>query len=518
MARLLAIDWDRLEARIVVGRSQPGGVGIEKAITVPIELPAQENSIEGLQEQLTKALSSAGVSKTQVLSAIGRSSVELRTMSLPPAPDEELPDMVRFQAMREFSSLKETSPLDFMPLRGAGQEDGQVIAASVPVELSDQVRGAIVEQGHEPRRCVMRPASAASLALRRNPKAKSGVTLVIAQQADSAELAVTNQGTVVFTRSFRLPPNWQPGETGEPLLGEVRRTIAAAQNQLGGAKIDRIILFGNSTTHSALEERLAERTKLPSEVIDPFEDLVVGGAVPQNPERFAALIGMLQDEADGVHPAFDFQNPRKRPEPESNRRQVVLYGMTAAVILLGLLFLWWWKHDSLNKDITNAQWRISQAEDEYRKIKYAVDLRKELDVWKKADKNWLDELLYLSNTDGLSAEDFRIESLNAKTGPDGSGIILLRGRAKNDEALQKFQNKMQDDQHDVVPQMVTLDERQDSSYPILFSTEIRTERFIDLMAGAGAAPPTTSTDSANPTEEMAPEQSATNEDTNQEDA
>jgi len=517
MARLLAIDWDRLEARIVVGRPQAGGVGIEKAITVPIDLPAQENSIEGLQEQLTKALSGVGVSKAQVLSAIGRSSVELRTMSLPPAPDEELPDMVRFQAMREFSSLKESSPLDFVPLRGAGQEDGEVIAAAVPVELSDQVRGAIVEQGHEPLRCVMRPASAASLALRRNPQARSGVSLVIAQQADSAELAVTNQGTVVFTRSFRLPPNWKPGETGEPLLGEVRRTIAAAQNQLGGTKVDRIILFGKSATHSALEERLGQRTKLPTEVIDPFDDLVVGGALPENPERFAALIGMLEDEAHEVSPALDFQNPRQRPEPESNRRQVVLYGMTAATILLGLLFLWWWKHDSLNKDIANAQWQITQAEDQYRKMRYAVDLHKELKVWKQADKNWLEEILYLSNTDGLSAEDFRIESLNAKTGPNGVGVILLRGRAKNDEALQKFQNKMQDDKHDVVPQMVTLDERQDSRYPLLFSTEIRTEKFIDLMAGA--ARPAANADPANPpNEEPKPEQPASNEDTQPEDA
>lgn len=499
MARLLALDWDRYEARMIVARPQGDGVAIEQAVSVPLELEGQENATDGLEEQLSKAIDSLKVSKAQALTAIGRSLVELRTMKLPPAPDEELPDMVRFQAMREFSALKESSPLDFVPLGDAGLEPGEVMAAAVPAELSTLVHQMLTTRGHEPIRSVLRPASAASLAMRRLPSARVGVTLVIAQQADSAELAVAKNGTVVFTRSFRLPPNWHPGETGEPLLGEVRRTIAAAQNQLGDAKVDRIILFGTEAEHAGLQNRLSDRTKLPVEVIDPFNGLKVSGSQPSQPERFAGLIGMLQDEAGDVRPAIDFQNPRQRPVQESNRRQNVLLAATAATILLGLLFLWWWQHDRLNTRIRESEFAIRQMEDATKKLNSTVTLARKLDDWKRHDKNWLDELVHLSENETLSAEDFRLELLNGKTLPNGKGSILLRARSKDNDARQKFQIKMDDQEHDVVPGMVTDDRKQDDRYPILFNTTVLTDRYMKIRKDpppADPAPNTVAADTA----------------------
>lgn len=487
MPRLLALDWDRIEARIVVARTQgDGGIAVDKAVTVPLQFDGQDN--EGLEEQLSKALSTLNVGKSQALTAIGRSLLELRTMNLPPAPDEDLPDMVRFQAMREFSSLQEESPLDFVPLRDAGQEPGEVLAAAIPLELSQQVQAALVGKGHEPTRTAMRPASAASLAIRRQPSAATGHTLVIAQQADSAELAVATNGAVVFTRSFRLPPGWHPGETGEPLLGEVRRTIAAAQNQLGGAKIDRIVMFGTEPEHTSLRERIADRTNLEVTVLDPFEGISVSGASPEQPERFAALVGMLRDEASGTPPVLDFQNPRKRPIPESNRRQHVLAVAAVATVVLGLMFLVWWKHNDLNTAIAQRKSAINKLSRENRAMGGTVALAKKLREWKQGDKNWLDELVHLSSSEELAAEDFRLESLTARTQRDFLGAITIRGRSKDIEARQKLQNELTDDHHKVVPGLVSNDAREDARYPFLFTTTMQTDRAIPINPPPPAKP------------------------------
>lgn len=502
MARLIALEWDRIEARILVGRPQGDNISVEQVLTVPLSLDGQGTNFEGLEDELRKALSQAKASKSQAVTAIGRSLIELRTMQLPPAPEEELPDMVRFQAMREFSTLTADSPLDFVPLGAAAQQSGEVMAAAIPLELSQHVEAAITGSGHEPTRSVMRPCAAASLAMRRHPELAKGITMIIAQQADSVELGVAITGKVVFTRSFKLPANWHPGETGEPLLGEVRRTIAAAQNQLGGQKIERIVMFGTEPEHTGLCKRITDRTALDVTLIDPFEGVTNTGTSPDQPERFAALIGMLQDEVQGTRPDFDFLNPRKRPEPESNRRQHVLYAATAATVLLGLVFMIWMQHNALNTTIQKQQRAINKLSRENRALLPTVGLAKKLRDWKRSDKNWLDELVHLSQSAELTAEDYRLESITGRTLRDFRGEVRVRGRSRNLEARQKLQNELADEDHRVVPGLVTSDAREDARYPVLFTTTLQTDKFFEITIGQQQQEPV-EPDTATKTEETA---------------
>ena len=482
MARLIAFEWDRAEARIVVARTSGDTVRVDQMAAVPLELDGQETNLDPLHQQLSKALGSQRASKSQALVAVGRSLIELRTLNLPPAPAEELPDMVRFQAMREFSSLSDSSPLDFLPLGDAGNEPGEVMAAAIPAELAQHVEAAITEQGHEPYRAAMRPCAAASLAMRRQAECARGISLIIAQQADSAELIVTRHGTVVFTRSFRLPANWHPGESGEPMLGEVRRTIAAAQNQLGGASVERIVYFGTASEHAALCERLEERTKLTVSLVDPTEGITIAGEAPAEPERFAALLGMLQDEAHGVAPVLDFQNPRQKPEPESNRRLHVLLVATAATIVFAGFSLVYWTLSNKQAEIEQLQGSINVLSSENKRMGATLNLVGELQSWKASDHNWLDELVHLSTSKDLVAEDFLIESLVARARDGFPGLIEITGRAKDLSAQQNLQNELSDDHHDVIPGLSAGADDGDTRYPMAFTTTIRTDQALILEA------------------------------------
>src|SRR5688572_17709621 len=100
MARLLALEWGLREARVVVARTQGGGIVVEHAFAVDFgpRDAGQTVSDEAIADKLAKALAARGLGRIETLVAVGRASIELRQLTLPPSPLDELPDLVRFQA------------------------------------------------------------------------------------------------------------------------------------------------------------------------------------------------------------------------------------------------------------------------------------------------------------------------------------------------------------------------------------------------------------------------------------
>ena len=63
---------------------------------------------------------------------------------------------------------------------------------------------------------------------------------------------------------------------------------------------------------------------------------------------------------------------------------------------------------------------------------------------------------------------------------DGVGDIRVRGRSKDLEARQILQTELNDEHHDVIPGLMTVDQRQDSRYPIVFTTIIQTDSYMAI--------------------------------------
>src|SRR3972149_8700943 len=108
MSQLLALEWDGSEARWGVASMRGDRVAIEQAFSVELRprQPGGDKSDVNIGARLASALGVRGLGRMDTLVAIGRTNIELRQLLLPPAPDEELPDLVRFQAMRELTRFE----------------------------------------------------------------------------------------------------------------------------------------------------------------------------------------------------------------------------------------------------------------------------------------------------------------------------------------------------------------------------------------------------------------------------
>lgn len=488
MPRLIALEWDATEARVVVARHRGPELVLEQAFTVDLRArgagPAGETRVG---EKLAAALSARGVGKGEVLVAVGRASIELRQLTLPPAPEEELPDLVRFQAMRQFSNVGEDWPLDFTPLDSEG-ESLNVLAAAISPDLVRQIEQYCADADLKPKRLVLRPFAAASLLVRRRPQFDE-CRLLVDWLADEVDLTVLIGEQVVFLRTVRLPAVDEPSQQAQSLIREIRRTMAAAQNQLGGRGVQRIVLCGqeeappgeepdaSSTaerhTRYEVKSQIEEALSLPVEWINPLDGFELGDELlrrrPGRPGRFAPLCGMVLDEADSSSHAIDFLHPRRRAAPPSPKRRAAIWGGIAAAVAIAIGGMIWIKLAMLDSQIAGLKTQsrdLDKPLESARKLKSKVDA---IDEFAASEVAWIDEMRHLSRS-LPPAEKVMLTRLAVRTTP--APQIVLDGVARAPDDVQALEKALRDARHKVHGEGVREDPKR-SSYRWAFSETIR---------------------------------------------
>src|SRR5262245_55938127 len=451
MSRLLALEWDAKEARVVVGRKSGKAVVVEQAFAAPLPQKAEGSTAEAdVGGAIAKALADHGLSRVEALVAVGRASIELKFLSTPPVPPEELPDLVRFQAMRQFTSLGDDWPLDFVPLGPTADGGTNVLAAAISTDLVGQMKKTCSAAGVSISRLVLRPFAAAALLKDQLEDGKCRMLVDLLQ--DEADLTVLIGSQVIFPRTVRLPSVPEAEALARALLAEGRRTMVAAQNQLGGRRVEEVVIFGDGRHHSTLKQLLEKELGLGVRLVDPFEKIECTGEAklhgPEYPGTFAPLLGMLLDEVAARPPLIDFLHPRKRPPPPSKRRTYALAGgVAASVLAAGLFFIQWqlWglddKINALNAELTKQK-KAALASDKPLKDAYT------LDQFAAGDITWLDELSRTS-TKYPPPQAARVDDLSVIVQTRGGASMALTGVADQSATLAQIGRMLRDEQHAV---------------------------------------------------------------------
>jgi Tfp pilus assembly PilM family ATPase len=445
MSRLLALEWNGSEARLAVASMRGEGVLIEQAFSVelrPRQVGADKSEVD-VGARLAAALAVRSLGRLDTLVAIGRTNIELRQLLLPPAPDDELPEMVRFQAMREFNEFDEQWLLDFVPLGDEPDQPRTVLAAAIGPDLVTQIQQTCQAAGLKQRRLVLRACAAAALLARAQATRQGELRLLIDFLSDEADLTVMSDGRVVFLRTTRIggdPP--QP----QVLIGEVRRTMAAVQNQLGGRKVDSIVLCGRGAQHADLAQRIENELAVPTELFDPFEGLNLSeelrAAPPEHPGRVAPVLGLLLAELEHTGHAVDFMHPRRRREPPRKWKRYV-FPAVGAVVVIGTLLGWWlMERSSLNAQIQDLKDQSKSWKDIADKAADVQEKTAQIEKWTVSDLCWLDELEVLSRKFPPAA-DAMVTKLNINPTLTG-GELSLDGLAKSAATIKDIEQALSD--------------------------------------------------------------------------
>jgi Tfp pilus assembly PilM family ATPase len=414
-------------------------VVIEQAFSVPLD---RESLTVGLAEQIGRLvaseLDSRGLGRPEAVVAVGRSSIELRQLQLPPASDDDLPDLVRFQAMREFNEFDDQWQLDFLPIEGSAESPRTVLATAIGPTAFEQCQAVCDRAGLKMRRLLLRPCEAALLLKNGRSSPRGQLSLLVNLLSAEAELTAVVDGRAVFLHTARYAPekgselisrNGPEGASHKSvltplpaLLAAIRLTIAAVPNQLDGRRIESIVVCGTTEAHRGIASAIERELDISVELLDPLQGIQLGrGMAESRPEylgRFAALAGMMVAELGPSDHAVDFLHPRRRAERPDPRKKWLVVGAVAAALLFG-----WFIYSRIEHYLRYC--RVEALAQQSQDLDKSLDDAKRAHVkvaeivrWADEDVNWLDRF-YAINQSFPPAEKAMLGETTVGSGPRG---------------------------------------------------------------------------------------------------
>jgi len=465
--------------QILLAAAQTAGSRFRLNVVSGIAIDAQDDAA-AITAKLKELVDANGLAKSDAVAIIARSDGELRELSLPPSPDNELPNIVRFKAKSDFASFNDRWLLDFTPLDDNPSETRRVLASAISPEVADRNREIIEGAGLKLKRMVLRPlATIESL----DKVLGDAPHLVIAPGDDNTDLIVAHGGKAVTTRTIRRQRSQTAEAQNRQLISEVRRTLASLKRQPGVGKVEHVLVLDEAKSNRHLSGDLTERLGLSVQLVDPLEDVVARKNVSDDFAKsrrwqYASLIGSLVGLADEKDPSIDFLNPTRPQEIKSDKSRYWLYGTLAALATLLIVGLGWWTLRSQAEDkklqlerLITAQ-QANQAKGAKPSIETILGRTGAIDRWKRNDIDWLEELNQFSQH-FLTADDAIVSNFDARL-RRGTPEIIVKFKAASTEAEASLTRELEKRPYLVDPSQSRASS--DKDYPFQFDATVG---FID---------------------------------------
>ena len=413
---IIAFEFDDSTLRAVVGKRPNRQFRVTGTFEFSID-----SDIESTGQKLKEQLQNHDINKADATVVLSRWQTEIREITVPPVPDDELPDLVRFQAKNEFISLTEEWPLDYIRLDQPDDGPHRVLAAAVSPQMMEKIRAICQAAEITLKHVVLQPLAIVNLIVNghdpNNQRSRNLDQLLIRSSSDRADLSIAVDGKLKITRSIRFAADATPEKRASLLISESRRTLAAASPTLD-APIKHATVLGHEKRFKALGGDLSKGLGFTVDFVDGFQLLPLSSQFerPEQTASFAALLGSLASEQSGTKHLMDLLSPKRVVirHPERNR-WLAIAGMALAASLLMIIFGW----SSLSKqhkkidELTQKLDRITDSnagKGNRPGVDQIIGEVGEIDQWKLHDVNWLSELKQLSDR-MLTPDDIIVNNL-----------------------------------------------------------------------------------------------------------
>ncbi len=437
MSNLIALDWDATELRAVVARSSGNTISVVDAVAKPLASESAEDVAAAIKQILIDQ--SLTANKTRAYVTLGRGKTELRQLNLPPVPDDELPEMVRLQAMQSFVGISENAAVDYLPIPGADNTTSVLAAVAAPAIIKS-VQSVVQSTGLDLVSIALRPVAAAALYQINANKTQSvddssiiGDVVLLDLLSDDAEIVVLRGRRVLFVRSVKLPP--ESAERPSQIAGELRRSLMACGINSSSTS-QKIVIWGRAKTHEAERIKIAELlgcrviTLDPMTLVDLDKRAQSGAGANEHTGRYAPLIGLVmaavQAPATGSPYLVDFLSPRKAVEVQTNYQRYYLVGGIAAAAVIGIVGLCWSNLRAKDREIAAKEVELKTLKPEVEKAEAMIARTETVDRFLDGNVIWLDELSRTAKQIPGS-NDLILKNVSVLTPREGGGKLTLIG-------------------------------------------------------------------------------------------
>lgn len=343
--RLVGVMANAADARVVI----KGWLTAVRPDSVPANDPAAIG--KWLGEELEKAGMLRVARRGRCIFCVPRGEVVLKRITFPPGvTPAELPAMVRLQMVRQLTVSPESAAIDFAEIPSAGsghtanlaaQTGTTVLAGALQGDLLEWRRRVAAGAGFKLGRVALKSAGAAAL-LAELSQRRGGAVMGIAVGCGSTEFVIVEDGQLVFARATDLVRPERAASAGgeealfaEKVAVEAKRTWMSYRATPDAPEIDAVIVLGDDALARLVAERCTESLELPAEAAAFPEFIEAPSSMPEaDRAAVAPLVGLVAEPVIG-RPTLDFLHPRKAPDLAAVRRQRVLLGGLAAILVFG---------------------------------------------------------------------------------------------------------------------------------------------------------------------------------------
>lgn len=445
MSKSLILDWQKSSLMLAQAHGRSPKAVIDSIVIKPVG--GAEVDSQTAAEALRSAAQELSV-KGDVTVLLARELVELRTVQFPKIDPDDLPDVIRFQAQRQFANMTEAWTLDYVVLPpSAGSEMQTALVAAVsPAQLAE-IESACTSAGLQASRIALRPLQMAQMAVDGGLISSSGQSMIVCVSDEVTDILVLRDGKVVQVRATKLPS--EPDQVPSALQGEIRRSLLAVSSEMDGKPIDSV-LFIATTERAAALSNIVQQT-LPAKVVNFHPETLLPDRSSALAEvaacRLVAMAGSLTLPTTDKSSVIDFKNPKKRPPKKRDSRKYLLYGGAAAALAIAAVGWYYTTTSRLDDEYALLQQEVKAKKDSGDAAKKRLAELASIEKFAQDAPNWLDELVYISEKIP-SSEKMMIESPSFSL-KNGAGEIGFTVKSVDNDV--SGLGALRDDHYDVNP-------------------------------------------------------------------
>ena len=364
---------------------------------LPPEMRKGERDPGAVAKLIKECLAEGGISARDVVVMVSGPQVFIRRITMPPMPQEELDEVIPFEATKHVSFSVEQLEVDYI-IVGEKEVDGvknqDILLVATPKEVVEQQKSIIRAAGLRPVAVTVAPMVLWKTFQLSKKAYEEKVIALLDIGCESTAISLLNNGILEFTRAinlggdevtsslmteplvkgkgdsrtltyeeaenikleYGLPPSTATGTTKEgvpldqiprlmmpfleKLLSEIRTSFDFYKTEFQIPKVEKIIMSGGGAGLKGLREFMAGDLKIEIELADPFQSADFAGRISKDDfmdvaAAFVMPLGLAAWEEG------DLSFLRVKKKTRKNRGLIKPLVAPSAVAAILMLILYW---------------------------------------------------------------------------------------------------------------------------------------------------------------------------------